>query len=103
MNGKPIDPKEVFGHQRIKIPIDKQIEGMINTYEIEFQNEYAKDGQGLHSFEDPQDHEHYLYTQFASFFAHKLFPCFDQPSIKGVLRLITITPSKWVIIANEYE
>jgi len=103
MNGKPIDPKEVFGHHRIKIPIDYQILGVINVYEISFKNDYARNGQGLHSFKDPHDGEHYLYTQFASFFAHKTFPCFDQPNLKAVLRLITISPSHWHIIANEYE
>ena len=32
-----------------------------------------------------------------------MFPCFDQPNIKGTLRLITISPSNWVVIGNEYE
>eukprot|EP00826_Nyctotherus_ovalis_P035906 TRINITY_DN3129_c0_g3_i1.p1 TRINITY_DN3129_c0_g3~~TRINITY_DN3129_c0_g3_i1.p1 ORF type:complete len:563 (-),score=125.85 TRINITY_DN3129_c0_g3_i1:905-2593(-) len=103
MNGKIIDPKEVFSHHKIRIPIDFQIPGVLNTYEVAFKNDYSRNGQGLHSFEDSKDHEHYLYTQFASFFANKAFPCFDQPNLKAALRLITIAPSHWSVIGNEYE
>ncbi len=103
MNGKEIDPSSVFGHQRVKIPAAHQLVGKVNSIEISFLNEYTKNGQGPHMFEDPQDKEHYLYTQFESFFAHKMFPCFDQPSIKAVLRFIVVAPTKWVVVANEYE
>jgi len=104
INGKAVSPAEVFGHQRIKIPAGYQEAGKINTFEIGYENEYAKNGQGLHIFEDPVDNEQYLYTQFESFYAHKMFPCFDQPNLKAIMQLITITPSKWTsIITNEYE
>eukprot|EP01022_Parablepharisma_sp_SALTPOND_P036192 TRINITY_DN97_c0_g1_i1.p1 TRINITY_DN97_c0_g1~~TRINITY_DN97_c0_g1_i1.p1 ORF type:complete len:835 (-),score=148.58 TRINITY_DN97_c0_g1_i1:45-2549(-) len=103
MNGKAVSPAEVFGHQRIKIPVAYQEVGKVNIYEICYQNEYAKNGEGLHIFEDPEDHKHYLYSQFETFLAHKMFPCFDQPNLKAVLRLITISPSEWTIISAEYE
>lgn len=103
MNGKIIDPKEVFSHNRIRIPMDFQILGVLNAYEVTFRNDYSRNGQGLHSFEDSKDHERYLYTQFASFFANKAFPCFDQPNLKATLRLVTVAPAHWNVVGNEHE
>ena len=42
--------------------------------------EYSRTGQGLHRFVDPVDHEVYLYTQFETADAKRVFACFDPVS-----------------------
>lgn len=68
-----------------------------------FKNAYSKNSNGLFSFVDPEDNEHYIYSCFEPFYANHMFPCFDQPDLKAPLQLSTITPEKWVVISNEHE
>ena len=42
-----------------------------------------------------------MYTQAESFFCNRIFPCFDQPNIKGILDLTVIAPAEWEVICNE--
>lgn len=71
-----------------------------NEIWVSYQNEYDHTGDGFHQFIDPEDQEEYLYTQFEPFEAHRLFPCFDQPDIKGTYELTVTAPAEWQIIAN---
>ena len=72
-----------------------------NKIEISYETEYSKNGNGLHRFVDPEDKEEYFTTFFEPFSAHKVFPCFDQPNIKGVYTLMVCTPNSWSVISNE--
>ncbi len=71
------------------------------TIKILFENDYRKDGTGLHSYVDPTDDKQYLYTQCETYYCNRIFPCFDQPNIKGTYELNIISEKDWVIIANE--
>jgi len=71
-----------------------------NDVWIAYQNDYDHTGDGFHQFVDPEDHEEYLYTQFEPYAAHRLFPCFDQPDIKGTYDLTVTAPAEWQVIAN---
>ena len=44
---------------------------------------YMRSGEGLHRFVDPVDDSVYLYTQFETFDAHRMYACFDQPDLKA--------------------
>ena len=44
-------------------------------------------GEGLHRFVDPVDGGVYLYTQFETADAKRMFACFDQPDLKATYRL----------------
>lgn len=68
-----------------------------------FTNAYDKTGNGFHHFVDPEDKQEYLYTNFEPFYAHRLFPCFDQPDIKAKLELVVRIPKEWVAVANDKE
>src|SRR3712207_1773778 len=57
-------------------------------------------GEGLHRFVDPVDGSVYLYTQFETFDAHRMYACFDQPDLKATFRLTVQAPRDWVVVSN---
>lgn len=61
---------------------------------------YSHSGQGLHRFVDPADQRTYLYTQFETADAKRVFACFDQPDLKARYRLTVHTPEDWRVISN---
>lgn len=71
-----------------------------NIVEINYSHPYSHSGNGLHQFKDPEDGETYLYSQFESFHANQMFPCFDQPDLKATYKLEVIAPSKWKVISS---
>ncbi|MFV8396372.1 aminopeptidase N [Corynebacterium hindlerae] len=61
---------------------------------------YSHTGQGLHRFVDPADNQPYLYTQFETADAKRMFACFDQPDQKATYRISGLTPKDWKFITN---
>ncbi|HEY9289163.1 MAG TPA: aminopeptidase N [Candidatus Dormibacteraeota bacterium] len=61
---------------------------------------YENIGAGLSKFRDPVDHRVYLHSQFETFNAHRVFPCFDQPDLKATFTLTVLAPSDWVVVSN---
>ncbi|MGW3959531.1 aminopeptidase N [Amycolatopsis sp. NPDC005003] len=61
---------------------------------------YMNSGEGLHRFVDPVDDGVYLYTQFETADAKRMFACFDQPDLKSVYRLTVIAPKDWKVVSN---
>lgn len=61
---------------------------------------YSRTGEGLHRFVDPADGKAYLYTQFETADAKRVFACFDQPDLKATYRLAFTTPNEWTVITN---
>ena len=47
---------------------------------------YTNTGEGLHRFVDPVDGEVYLYSQFETADAKRMYACFDQPDLKAHVR-----------------
>jgi aminopeptidase N len=72
-----------------------------NVVTILYENDYARDGTGIHRHVDPEDGNEYIYTQFESFFAHHCFPCFDQPDLKSTLKLFIMAPTDWRLVGND--
>jgi aminopeptidase N len=68
--------------------------------EIEHEGIYSHSGEGLHRFVDPADNEVYLYTQFETGDARRMYACFDQPDQKATFTISTITPKHWEVISN---
>ena len=60
---------------------------------------YGRTGVGLHRFEDPVDGCVYVYNHFEPY-AHRIFPCFDQPDLKGVFTLSVLAPAGWQVVSN---
>jgi aminopeptidase N len=86
--------------QNRKIYLDGLTVG-INTIEILYENEFSRDGTGIHRYVDKEDGKVYLYTKFEPFFAHHCFPCFDQPDLKAKMKLFVLAPTKWKLVSNE--
>ena len=61
---------------------------------------YTNTGEGLHRFVDPVDDEVYLYTQFETADAKRMFTCFDQPDLKAVFTFRVIAPNTWQVVSN---
>ncbi len=94
LNGTEFDPK--FDGESIFLPAI----AADNTLEIEHEGIYSNSGEGLHRFVDPADNEVYLYTQFETGDARRMYACFDQPDQKATFTISTITPKHWAVISN---
>ncbi len=63
---------------------------------------YTNTGEGLHRFVDPTDDAVYLYSQFETADAKRMFACFDQPDLKATFDLKVTAPQDWAVISNAY-
>ncbi|OLF08842.1 aminopeptidase N [Actinophytocola xinjiangensis] len=70
-----------------------------NSVTVRATCEYTNTGEGLHRFTDPVDKGVYLYTQFETADAKRMFTCFDQPDLKATYRLTVIAPKSWKVIS----
>src|SRR5690554_2622594 len=71
-----------------------------NTLVVDADFGYSSTGQGLHRSVDPVDGEIYLYSQFETADAQRVFACFDQPDLKSVFQWRVTVPSHWRVISN---
>ncbi|CAD8081253.1 unnamed protein product [Paramecium sonneborni] len=99
VNGNKINNLEWNG-LFIRIPRELLSTAQKNRVNIQFDQNYAKDGCGLHGFID-KDGKQYLYSQCESYFTNRFFPCMDQPDLKAKLRFTAVCPKEWVVISNE--
>ncbi|GAA5175544.1 aminopeptidase N [Pseudonocardia eucalypti] len=61
---------------------------------------FMNTGEGLHRFVDPVDQAVYLYSQFETADAKRMFACFDQPDLKGRYQLTVTAPADWQVVSN---
>ena len=96
LNDTDLDVAEVFDGHRIALT------GLAaeNVLVVEADAAYMRTGEGLHRFVDPVDGSVYLYSQFETFDAHRMYGCFDQPDLKAAFRLTVQAPAGWVCISN---
>jgi aminopeptidase N len=96
LNGAPLDVATVFDGNRIQLP------GLAaeNEVVVEARGAYTRTGEGLHRFVDPVDGSVYLYSQFETFDAHRMYASFDQPDLKSVFTFTVRAPRGWVVVSN---
>jgi aminopeptidase N len=96
LNGEPIDIEAGFTGQRLALP------GLAaeNVLHVVANCVYSRTGEGLHRFVDPVDKEVYLYSQFETFDAHRMFACFDQPDLKATFTFSVDAPEAWRVLSN---
>ncbi|WP_017600911.1 aminopeptidase N [Nocardiopsis lucentensis] len=96
LNGRELDPGELFDGERLILPevaADNELTVVADAA-------YMRTGEGLHRFVDPVDGSVYLYTQFETADAHRMFTCFDQPDLKATFELTVFAPDSWHVVSN---
>jgi aminopeptidase N len=96
VNGTDLTPDDLFTGTRLQLPALEDH----NEVVVDAECAYERSGVGLHRFEDPEDRERYLHTQFEPFDAHRAFACFDQPDLKARTTLTVDAPTTWEVISN---
>ncbi len=71
-----------------------------NTLTVEGVGLYTNTGEGLHRFVDPVDGAVYLYSQFETADAKRLYACFDQPDLKARFSVTVTAPADWQVVSN---
>ncbi|WP_343709928.1 aminopeptidase N [Mycobacterium sp.] len=71
-----------------------------NVVVVDADCRYSNTGEGLHRFVDPVDDEVYLYSQFETADAKRMFACFDQPDLKATFDITVTAPPHWQVISN---
>ncbi|KAB2972763.1 aminopeptidase N [Streptomyces sp. SS1-1] len=96
LNGRDLDPSEVFDGSRIALE-DLAAE---NELVVDAQCAYSRTGEGLHRFVDPEDGEVYLYTQYEPADSRRVFANFEQPDLKAPFRFEVRAPEQWTVWSN---
>ncbi|OZM79345.1 aminopeptidase N [Pseudonocardia sp. MH-G8] len=96
LNGTPLDVSGYREEDGIALP------GLAaeNELRVEATGRYMNTGEGLHRFVDPVDGAVYLYSQFETADAKRMFACFDQPDLKARYTLTVTAPLDWKVISN---
>jgi aminopeptidase N len=71
-----------------------------NVVVVDADCRYSNTGEGLHRFVDPVDSEVYLYSQFETADAKRMFACFDQPDLKATFDVSVTAPQHWQVVSN---
>ena len=61
---------------------------------------FSRTGEGLHRFVDPADGRVYLYSQFESADARRMYATLEQPDQKATFALTVLAPAGWTVISN---
>ncbi|GAA2303152.1 aminopeptidase N [Actinomadura luteofluorescens] len=98
LNGEALDPGS-YDAEKGRIPLP----GLAADNELRVVADcaYSRSGEGLHRFVDPVDDSVYLYSQFETADAHRMFTCFDQPDLKATFELTVKAPQNWEVVTNE--
>ncbi|KAA8961600.1 aminopeptidase N [Mycobacterium sp.] len=71
-----------------------------NVVVVDADCRYSNTGEGLHRFVDPVDDAVYLYSQFETADAKRMFACFDQPDLKATFDISVRAPGHWQVVSN---
>ncbi|WP_091562315.1 aminopeptidase N [Micromonospora pattaloongensis] len=96
LNGAPVDISEWSAERGLTLT------GLAaeNTLVVDGDFLYSNSGQGLHRSVDPVDGETYLYSQFETADAQRVFAAFDQPDLKSVYTWHATVPAHWRVVSN---
>jgi aminopeptidase N len=95
-NGRDLDPSVADGVRIALPPLEAR-----NELTVVATMRYSRSGEGLHRFVDPADGRVYLYTQLATTDARRVFPCFEQPDLKGAFAVEVTAPDGWDVRSNQ--
>jgi aminopeptidase N len=96
LNGTPVD---VSGYEPENGIVLADL-ARTNVVVVDAEMRYTNTGEGLHRFVDPIDNETYLYSQFETADAKRMYACFDQPDLKATFTLHATVPQDWEAVSN---
>jgi aminopeptidase N len=96
LNGADVDVTDYRPENGITLP-DLAAE---NILVVDADMLYTNTGEGLHRFVDPLDGEIYLYSQFETADAKRMYACFDQPDLKAAFTISATVPEHWEVSSN---
>ncbi len=96
LNGQPLDVSGYDEADGIALPAL----AADNELVVDADCRYMNTGEGLHRFVDPVDGGVYLYSQFETADAKRMFACFDQPDLKASFSVTAVAPASWEVISN---
>ncbi|WHT20767.1 aminopeptidase N [Crossiella sp. CA-258035] len=96
LNGVELDVSDFREEDGITLPNLAERNELVIEADCRFMNT----GEGVHRFVDPVDDGVYLYTQFETADAKRMFACFDQPDLKSVYQLTVLAPADWKVLSN---
>ena len=96
LNGADLDVSGYVEDEGITLP------GLATHNELTVRADcrYMNTGEGLHRFVDPVDGGVYLYSQFETADAKRMFACFDQPDLKAPVAMTVTAPADWNVVCN---
>jgi aminopeptidase N len=86
-------------HNHVVVPAELLVRG-INGITARFRSKVAASGTPLCVYRDPADGQEYFYTLVVPADAHRLYPCFDQPDLRGRFQIELDLPAEWQAVAN---
>jgi len=95
VNDSPVSQPAYDGHRITLHDLEPR-----NEVVVEARIPYVNDGDGMHTFTDPADDATYVAAYAGMDLAQKIFPCFDQPDLKGPIALSVRAPEDWTVLAN---
>ncbi|MBB1509269.1 aminopeptidase N [Tessaracoccus sp. MC1756] len=96
LDGEAFDTSAFDGY---RLPLPELMEGQ-HEVQVVATCRYSNTGEGLHRFVDPADDKVYLYTQFETADARRMFANAEQPDQKATFQLTVLAPSEWVVFTN---
>ncbi|MFM9882445.1 MAG: M1 family aminopeptidase [Burkholderiales bacterium] len=72
----------------------------VNRLRLGFSSPIAVTGAGITRYRDREDASDYIYSLLVPADASTVFPCFDQPDLKGRFTLALDVPAAWQVVAN---
>ena len=96
LNGEPIDASAYRPSTGLPLTgLESE-----NVLVVDATCRYTNTGEGLHRFVDPVDGSVYLYTQFETADAKRMYACFDQPDLKAEFSFHITAPRDWEVVSN---
>jgi aminopeptidase N len=96
LNGEQLDPATAFDGR--SITLDNLAAD--NELTVVAECSFMHTGEGLHRFRDPVDGAVYVYSQFETADAHRMYTCFDQPDLKAAFGLTVTAPEEWQVVST---
>jgi aminopeptidase N len=97
-NGVPIGTPRV-AREHLVIPA-RHVRAGENAVRLRFASPIAAAGRAVTVYRDREDGSEYVYSLFVPSDASTVFPCFDQPDLKGRFTLALTVPSDWDAVSN---